>query len=285
MTTLNLKQLQVDWTPNGRPLKIRGDIALPTAKSVELAVTGFLKSNATELQLNIDPSSLRVVHKAMTPIGEIIRYQQFINDIPVFNSSVIVQTNQGKIKELNFGIVNEVSTIRDTKTKKLSSQAAYETATKSLAKFELRGKKLDPDLIYYPAASGLRLAYLVLVLTQNPMHDWRLIIDASSGAIIDKEDIIKEIPDGSGSVFDPNPVVTKNDNTLRSPTATMPTCSYVGSTVAVLDGQRVSRTMKDLTLSGGIYSLAGPYAKIIDIASPSPTIPTESVATAVNYAT
>ena len=124
----------------------------------------------------------------------------------------------------------------------------------------------------------------MLILTQNPMHDWRFFVDAKTGEILEQEDIIKTLPDGTGYVFDPNPVVTANDNTYRQPTATVAgACGYAGSTVATIDAQRATRTLKDLKLSGGVYSLDGVYAKIVDISTPASTIPTETNANNFKY--
>ena len=284
MKPFDLNQCQVDRDETGRPRKVRGDITLPQANTVESFVTEFLKSNAAELQLNIDPSSLKIVQKSATPIGEILRYQQFINDIPVFNSIVIVQTNHGKIKELNFRHTHEPKIASDTDACNITAQVAFEKAMESLENVKLRGKRIDPTLIYYPSDDGLHLAYLVLILTQDPMHDWNVIVDAKTGVILQKVDNIKSMPDGTGFVFDPNPVVTANNNTLRQPTATIAAgCGFAGTSVATIDAQRVSRTLKDLTLSGGVYSLDGPYAKIVNISGPVSAIPTEATSTAFTY--
>lgn len=276
-------QFQVDRDNSGRPTKIRGDFALPKAKTSELSVAEFLKSNSSELDLNLDPSTLRLADKAATPIGEILRYQQFVDNIPVLDSDVIVHVRQGKIKEFNLSHVKEIRIVGNSKAKKITPLVAYKRAATSLDNVKLRGKKIDPLLIFFPSDQGLILAYKILILTQDPMHDWRFIIDAKTGEILEMKDIIKEFPDGTGLVFDPNPVVTANDNTLRQPGATVATCGYTGSTVATLDAQRVTRTLKGLKLSGGVYSLDGPFAKIVDISTPSTTIPSESSPSAFTY--
>src|SRR5262249_32580208 len=149
---------------------------------------------------------------------------------------------------------------------------------------KLRGTKPDPVKMYLPTDAGLKLSYKVLIPTQEPMHDWQIFVDANSGEILSKEDIIKHLPDGSGFVFDPNPVVTANNNTLRQPTATMAGgCAYAGSSAATIDAQRATRTLKDLTLASGVHTLSGPYAKIVDISAPTSTIPTEANANNFNY--
>ena len=89
-------------------------------------------------------------------------------------------------------------------------------------------------------------------------------------------DLIKQAPDGSGMVFDPNPVVSANNNALRDPTATVATCGFAGTAQATIDGQRVTRTLKDLTVTSGQYTLSGPYCQIHNFAAPASAIPTEA---------
>src|SRR5262249_29439715 len=68
------------------------------------------------------------------------------------------------------------------------------------------------------------------------------------------------------------------------PTATIAAgCGYNGSSVATIDGQLQTQTLKDLTFSGGVYSLDGPYAKIVNISAPTSAIPTEATKTNFKY--
>jgi hypothetical protein len=261
---------------------------LPQAKSVEAAISEFLKSNADDLQMGFDPGSIQLVHKAVTPIRTIYRYQRVIGGIPVHNSDVIIQTdNKSNVKQIEYAHVADaggaVLSATAAKGKNITAKAAYDAALKDLGKVSLRKTKPQPSKIYFPTDAGLRLSYLVLIMTQNPMHDWQFFVDANTGAILEKQDLIKSLPDGSGFVFDPNPVVTANDNTLRPPTATMVPCGYTGSPLATIDAQRVTRTLKDLTLSGGVHSLDGPYAKIVNITAPTSSIPTEAIANNFKY--
>ena len=106
-----------------------------------------------------------------------------------------------------------------------------------------------------------------MVCTAEPAHDYRYVIDAYSGAVLAKEDLIKEV-DGQGFVFDPNPAVTKADNTLRDPDAAG-TCGFTPSPRATLDAQRVTRTLKDLTLAGGMHKLEGPFCKMRNFGAPN----------------
>src|SRR5215831_6126138 len=251
MASFDLEQLKIDRHLSGRPHKISGlmplDQATGTAESS--AVASFLNDHAGELQLGVDPASLNLVHEAATPVRKIYRYQKTIGGVPVHNGYVIVQVD-------NQANVNHIEVSQDAQkmappaaldAADIGAGAAEQKALQSLGgDVKLRGTKPDPVKMYLPTDAGLKLSYQVLIPTQEPMHDWQIFVDAGSGEILSKADIIKHLPDGSGFVFDPNPVVTANNNTLRQPTATIAGgCGYAGSTVATIDAQRVTRTLKD----------------------------------------
>ena len=115
--------------------------------------------------------------------------------------------------------------------------------------------------MYFAARDGLRRAYVVLVPTVDPPHDWRIVVDAMTGDVLEQRDIAFHLPDGQGLVFDRNPVVTANDNTLRDSTATVVSCGFAGTAQATIDAQRVTQTLRDLTLAGGVHKLDGPFVK------------------------
>jgi len=285
--TLNFDQLTVDRHPNGAPQRVRGEMPLPRAETTEAAISAFLQSNADDLK--IDPKSVALVHKAETPTRRIYRYQYLVHGVPVHNAYVIVQTDrQQSVKQVESGPATDAARAAAIapapQGELITPKAAYDKAMANLGNVTLRQTAPEPSKIYFPTDGGLKLSYLVLIPTQSPMHDWRFFVDARTGAILKKEDIIKSMPDGSGLVFDPNPVVTANNNALRQPTATIAGgCGYAGSTVATIDAQRVTRTLKDLTLSGGVHSLDGPYARVVNISAPTSSIPTEATATNFTY--
>jgi Fungalysin metallopeptidase (M36)/Fungalysin/Thermolysin Propeptide Motif len=269
----------------GLPRKIRGEFPLPAGDTAEDSVRALLAQNSDELGLKADENNLKLTQDIATPTGRVVRFQQLHDGIPVLDSTVLVQVdNANRAKQLHLEHVPDVLADIPSSDTKIKPKDAAKSALDSLDDPTLRQKLSDPEQVYYPTSQGLRLAYLVLILTQNPMHDWRLIVDAYSGEILEKEDLIKTSPDGSGYVFDPNPVVTANTNTLREPTATVAAgCGYNGSPLATIDAQRQTRTLKDLKLSGGVHSLDGPYAKIVNITAPASTIPTEANANNFKY--
>ncbi|MGG9962000.1 M36 family metallopeptidase [Ferruginibacter sp. SUN106] len=269
-------------------LKLRGSFDLSQSDSNRDggdAVLSFLKDNAGELELDFKNSDLSLVHTAVLPDAKVKRYQQTVDNIPVHDAYVLVQTDDNSIKQIDLNYAKgKVDTSRGD-APVITPAQAEKIATADLKEFTMRGdSKIITSKMYFNASNKLTLSYNVLIMTENPLCDWNYFIDATNGKILEKKDIIKHLPDGSGFVFDPNPVVTANNNTLRQPTATTAAgCGYAGTALATIDAQRVTRVLKDLKLSGGVYSLEGAFAKIINITSPTSTIPTETSPTAFNY--
>jgi hypothetical protein len=295
MEDANVANLSVERYPNGRLKRLRGEVSLPHAESLDAAVRAFLEARHVEhhpaaLAAPAGSRTIELRQEAQTPIGTILRYQTCLNGIPVHQAWTVVHVDPNKrLRQVEYSHPADLSAPTDAGTK-LSPEQAYDAALKSLGQVQLRkSANREARKVYFDAGKGasqpaLTLSYLVEIPTQLPMHDWQIIIDADTGAILSKEDVIKHAADGSGLVFDPNPVTTKMDNSIRQPTATAAGgCAYNGSALSVIDAQRVTRTLRDLTLSGGVYTLEGPYVKITQITDPTSTIPTEANPNNFNY--
>jgi hypothetical protein len=266
--------------------KFRPDVELPITDSgtVDNAIVNFFKSSSDEFGATLDPEKLELTQNVSTPTRNVIRYQQVEDKIPILDSYVVAQLDKaGKIKQVELAVTSRTdivkpAAIRDTK---ITPQEAIKHAS-SIGNFVEREKIKEPEIVYFPTRSGLRLAYKVLILTREPAHDWRIIIDAHTGEILEKRDLIFKV-DGKGKVFDPNPVVTANDNTYRDPDATVAACGFVGTTRVTIDGQLVDRDLKDITFSGGTHKLEGPYVKLRNFGAPNIPPPQEVNANDFNY--
>jgi hypothetical protein len=261
--------------------KFRLDSELPLsalARGDSDAIINFFKSSSDEFGGIPDPENLKMIQNVTTPTRRIIRYQQLQDTIPILDSYVLTQLDKtGKVKQLDLGVTSKTNIVkphaaaRDTK---ITAQEAIKYAS-SIGDFIERERIKEPEIVYYPTRSGLRLAYKVLILTREPAHDWRIIIDTHTGEVLEKRDLIFEV-DGQGRVFDPNPVVTANDNTYRDPTATVATCNFAGTAIATIDSQLVDRVLKDITFSGGVHKLEGPYVKLRNFSAPNVSPPEEA---------
>jgi hypothetical protein len=269
----------------GSILKVRGEFSLPQADTTEDAIKGFLQQNADELRLPLDfrRHDLRVIQDVKTPVRRVVRLQQTQDGIPVFGAIMTVQLDKNqRVKQLDLNHESQVQVALPQGDTKLTAEAAKEAASKAIGQFDLRKEIAPPEEVYYPTDDGLRRAYLVLILTQEPPHDWRVIVDAYSSEILAKDDLIVFMPNGQGLVFDPNPVVTSGNNTFRDPTAT-PSCGYTGTAVGLIDNQRVLRQLRDITFADGKYKLEGPYVKLRNFGEPNLAPPEEANPNDFNY--
>lgn len=273
----------------GLPCKIRCTMALPAQVADETdTMRAFLGQHEEELDLKSDAKSLKLTQDINTPLRRVVRYQQCYEGIPLVDRSVVVQLDKtGLVKQLDLAH-EPASKMRQRslqaqgdEAQKLPAEAAITIALDHLENPQLRTEVAAPQLVYLPTNELIHLAYLISISTRAPAHDWRVIIDAFSGEILQQRDHLLRV-NGTGLVFDPNPVVTANDNSFRDPAAGGG-CGFVGTPLATIDAQRVSRTLRDIKLANGTHHLEGPFVKIVSFGNPAPPPPTEANANGFNY--
>lgn len=276
---------EVQWdAARRRPTKVRCDVHLPVADSAEDAVIAFLSQHADELQLPPVEESLAVVHSADLPSGRVLRLQQREAGVPVLDTEVVVEVdNAERVRQVTLAHQPrpEIAQPR-TADEAVTADDALRRVLENLGGPKLRGSQPTPSRVYYPTPEGLRLAYLVLLPTQDPPHDWRTVIDAYTGEILEQRDLLLHV-DGQGLVFDPNPVVTANDAGLRDPDATAAGCGFAGTSRATIDAQQVTRILRDITFDGTVHRLEGPFVDIHNFGAPATTEPQEAGANNFNY--
>lgn len=274
---------------SGHPVKVQGSFELPRADVADAAaeerVKQFLVENAGALQLP-EADALSEVHSAATPLGRVVRFQQVHEGLPILDTEVLVVVDQQEDRvvqiDLNRQTRLEVAPEGD---QQLTAEQALESALRAIGSPPLRAEPAAPEEVYFPAADGLRRSFVVLLPTrEDPPHDWRVVVDATTGAVLDRRDLIKLV-DGSGLVFDPNPVVTANAASLRDPDATVATCGFAGTARATIDQQQVTRTLRDITFDAatGNHRLAGSFVRMQDFGAPATVFPEEANQNAFTY--
>ena len=271
----------------GRRVKVRGSYPLPRTgrgpggvpESAEDPVRQFLIEHAEELRLPA-AEAMTEVHSATTPLGRVVRYRQQLHGLPVLDTEILVATNPGQDRVVQIDLEREpelaVTTDR-AGDQPVTAEEAQRTARRELGGPDLRTDPPAPSEAYYPTADGLRRAWVVLLATRRPEHDWRIVVDATTGRVLQRQDLLKLV-DGSGLVFDPNPVVTANDPGLRDPDATLGGCGFTGSPRPLVDAQRVTRTLRGITLdpATGRHRLDGPFVAITNFGPPITPLPAEA---------
>jgi hypothetical protein len=122
------------------------------------------------------------------------------------------------------------------------------------------------------------LAWDVRFSTEQPRGRWRVLIDATTARLIEVRDLVAyaRAPQGKGSVFDPNPIVSSGDLTLSSK-----------SSVAKLNAQRVPVKLLrlDPAPADGRLRLDGAWVHMEDFAKPNLTEPSSPTGAFVFNAT
>jgi len=128
-------------------------------------------------------------------------------------------------------------------------------------------EKLSVNLVIYPKEQRYYLAWRLLIPAIKPRGEWLVFVDAIRGKILAAKDILPRYVDGSGLVFDPNPIVMSGNTNLRDD--------------GIIDGEPLPNKEKDRDYPAlnnlrepvvlrdlddpvnGEYTLSGRYAKIV----------------------
>lgn len=233
--------------------------------------------NYTDLKMNF-------VKKGSS--GETLRFQQTINNVPVFQSEIIVHyNNDGKLTYTSSENLKKSVADIDTNATVSASDAIQKAhvAAKSKGEITLEESKL---FVYQTEETGTKLVYRVLTKSFDSTGTWETIVDAKTGEVISVTDIASYYHSGE----EPKPA-KKNQKNASAPTAALVTGSayifnpdplskagvayggqYVDNndaTNASLDAARTLVTIPEVELLAGVYKLKGSYAEIRDIEAPS----------------
>ncbi|MGA9773908.1 MAG: M36 family metallopeptidase [Blastocatellia bacterium] len=228
------------------PRQIR-DIEMKASKSdpAKIAET-MLKKIAPDLKINPDLSQLKFDKVKETILGSHVLYQQYYEGKPISGAWIRVDIDkEGKV----YNILNDlIPAPVISKTKKAEEKFGLEgVAAEPLSAEEAKKRALeatppppggqnevlDSELVYYPHNGIPTLAWKVIVKTTFPKAEelkgqrpaeWKFYLDAETGAILDKENLLKFV-NGKGKVFDPHPVATLNDTDLED-SSTIPASAY-----------------------------------------------------------
>jgi len=223
----------------------------------------YLSENSQLFGLLKDLGDLELDRVMESPSGYHVRLQQTYQEIPVYRSGVIVNLNrENRISS----VFNEYKPYIDLQiTVRISPQEALQIARDNL---EPRGKLLgDPSsrLIVFPHGGDCYLAYRTIIPTEDPLGDWNTFVDAGTGEIIFQENQIVYYVNGSGYVFDPDPLTTAEAD-YGDPGFS----DEDDADTPQLNAERVLVTLQDVTDNGdGTYSLIGPYCQLLDFETPA----------------
>lgn len=203
-----------------------------TKKSPEKIAEAALKKIAGELKIRPDLSQLKFDKVKQSILGSHVLYQQYYTGKPISGAWIRVDIDkEGRVYNINSDLVPEPAM---AKARKAEARRATATPARQLSEREAKTRAIEAagagpnDLVkvisseevYYPRDGVPILTWKIIVKTAPTKSrtrrpaEWKMYIDAETGEIIEKHNLLKFI-DGKGRVFDPNPVVTLNDTSLK----------------------------------------------------------------------
>lgn len=251
----------------------------------------WIKANAAKAGVkSFTNLSLKKVRQADT--GETLRYQQYINDVPVYGSELILHYN--KSNQLTYvaeeNIKSNVAKV-DTKPAIAAEEAFQKAFVASKAKGDISFE--DNKLYVYVMEDGSsKLVYKVNIISHDHSGNWETLVDAKTGDVLSVKDVAYYYnghgdEDGRKKKSKKNTTPTEEpSNTPKKVTGT----AYIfepdplskmqvvyggqyvdnnDATNASLDAARSLKTIPELELLSGVYKLKGQYAEIRQIEAPA----------------
>jgi len=224
----------------------------------------YLQENADLLKLKNDFSDLHFSSLRVTPGGYHVRFQQIIQDYPVYQGNLVVNINRQNRVTLVMNSYKPLAHL-DRLTPAISlSQANGIVRNYLQIKGRLNFEKQE-TVLYYQNRQTRLVHKISLVPAEYLIGDWEVLVDAMTGEIIKVADRAVYTPTtGRGRLFDPDPLTRagasyqaggqfgdNNDNDTDS-----------------LVAQIVWRDLLDIEFYNNQYHLEGPYAFIQDFEAP-----------------
>lgn len=278
---------------SGHPLAVYQETFLARDADPEIQARQYLLAKSEMYGLTTDEiAGLRLHFVRKSEAGTVIRLRQMWKGLPVNkNAEITIHINKANVVDFVMNGYRYGIKLSDA-VPAIAAETALLKLADHLGVRSLTGDDAKTELMVLSQAGEDRLVYRVNYASDAPVGDWEAFVDAKTGTLIKVEDIAyynegkrqkslrKRAPrpfsimaSGTGNVFDPDPLTTA---------VAVYGGSYVDGSDAnasVLTAQLKSRTLNDITLSAGTYSLTGPYAEIRDFEAPNKGLFTQASST------
>lgn len=185
----------------------------------------ILKKIAGDLKIKSDLSQLKFDQVKESILGKHVLYQQQLQGKPISGAWVRVDIdNEGKVYNIQNDLVPEpmlkksekIMAVADgTPQPQLSAAAINEYALAAVLPAKAKAEDIsESELVFYPVNGVPVLCWKVVLTTTSPTDAFKIYLDAVTGQVIEKISLLKYVT-GTGTVFDPNPVVVLNNTKLE----------------------------------------------------------------------
>jgi hypothetical protein len=281
---------QFEWSDNkkfsvekGIPVQISGLNDSVFGKTADEKAFNWIVNNRELMKLRNDQGGdLKMDFSRSGPSGSVYRFQQYLDDIPVYQSQIVVKVAKSDrvtsvISSYNPALAT-INTRPDLGAEQAQIIAKNHIGMVGNAFYE------KVELVIYHHAGTTRLAYQTITEADDPTGSWEVLVDAMNGQVFKAVDnavyhshdqhrnnlngawppafwsvggpTSAAIAIGSGFVFDPDPL---------SQTGNIYAGDYVDNgdvTNTSLNNARSTVTLLGIEEIAGTYKLKGPYAEI-----------------------
>jgi hypothetical protein len=224
----------------GSPDVIMGFHTVPSSDTPENAARAFINTNAAIF--GVDASALVLTDQKEAMGGYLLRFQQKVGDLDVAGGGLGLVMNRDKQIRMVMG-----STFRDVSAPGVPSLSATTVAARAitdLAQYAVNFPGLQyatpaldrlaqevapvlraPRLNLFPTANGYRLAWDVITFSRNPFGLFITQIDAQSGEILRREDLVRyqDALPNTADIFPSTPTLANPDTGAYQMTNGVPT--------------------------------------------------------------
>ena len=266
--------IKVEWR-GGRAGTLEGKLSHPYSGTPEDAAKQFLRENAAIFEMEPALSDIEVERMREDIVGDkhlgyYINFKQTYKGLPVFNGSAGVLLKQDKSVSTVYNAYLPNINIPTTPT--FAENEVVEIVKNKFMKEDchkrtgMRGEPLpcEGELILrdkpqfqlgvFEYHGKPYLSYKIFMDVESPSASLQYIIDANNGTVFEGGDMIQYF-DGTGKVFDPNPVNTLNNTGLQD---------NRDADNSIFNGAYFTKALNSITFANGSYSLIGPYVDVTD---------------------
>jgi len=209
----------------GVPRRISATASSQSKASPRKIAESFLKKIAPTLKIKPDLSQLKFDKVKKTLLGSHVLFQQRHGSKVISSAWVRVDIDpSGRVYYLLNDLIPEPLLNKSRKAeesrkpgvKRLTEDQAKEIACAAV-EVSKGGKReaTSTELAYRPISGIPTLAWRVIVHTTKPRKEWRMYVDAFTGAVLFQRNMLAKAA-AFGYVFDPNPVVMLNNTKLEN---------------------------------------------------------------------
>lgn len=248
----------------------------------EAAAREWIVSHSRDLKIKPDATfKLCFVYKGQA--GETLRFQHMMNDVPVYQSQIVVNFNPGN--ELVYTADSYDTAVESIVTVPGISKDAASAASKESLKFTCEYTVAENNLFVTRINDQTKLVYRVVTNPANGNGSWEVLVDAQTGSILSTKDV---------ALYHKKTTVATNK---VSPVLPMAPLGFVSGTAMVylsdplsfahvaygsagytdgsdadtanLTAARSAVTLPEIDFTAGVYKLKSSYVEIKDFETPN----------------